>query len=64
LIKIMEKRFLNIKEMSDYIGLTQGTLYVWTSQRRLPYLKVGNRVRFDLQEIEKWLKGKRIKDLT
>jgi len=60
----MEKRFLNIKEMSDYIGLTQGTLYVWTSQRRLPYLKVGNRVRFDLQEIEKWLKGKRIKDLT
>ena len=64
MIKIMEKRFLNIKEMSDYIGLTQGTLYVWTSQRRLPYLKVGNRVRFDLQEIEKWLKGKRIKDLT
>ena len=60
----MEKRFLGIKELSEYLGLTTGTLYVWVCQRRIPYLKVGKLVKFDIIEIEKWLKDKRVKELA
>jgi len=60
----MDKRFLGIEELSEYIGLTKGTLYVWVCQRKIPYLKVGKLVKFDLKEIDDWLKGKRIAELS
>ena len=47
----MEKRYLGIEELSQYLGLTKGTLYVWVCQRRIPYLKVGKLVKFDIIEV-------------
>ncbi len=61
---LMEKRFLGIEELSQYLGLTKGTLYVWVCQRRLPYLKIGKLLKFDIIEINQWLKDKRVKELT
>lgn len=60
----MEKRFLGIKEMAEYLGLTVGTMYVWVCHKKIPYLKVGKLVKFDLREIEKWLKDKRVEELS
>lgn len=60
----MEKRFLGIEELSQYLGLTKGTLYVWICQRRIPYLKIGKLVKFDIIEIQDWLKNKRVKELS
>ena len=57
----MEKRFLGLQEVSEYLGVTKGTLYVWVCHKRIPYLKMGRLVKFDLQEIESWLKDKRVK---
>ena len=56
-----QKRFLGIKELSEYLGLPVSTLYQWTHQRKIPYLKMGRLVKFDLEEIEIWLKKKRVK---
>lgn len=50
--------------MSEYLGLTEGTLYVWVCHKRIPHLKIGKALRFDMREIEGWLKDKRIKELT
>jgi excisionase family DNA binding protein len=60
----MDRRFFSIKELAEYLGLTRGTLYVWVCQRRIPYLKIGKLVKFDLREIEVWLKDKKIKELS
>jgi len=51
----MEKRLLNIKELSTLIGVSVSTLYTWVSQRRIPYVKCGHSVRFDLEDINKWI---------
>ncbi|MEW6170762.1 MAG: helix-turn-helix domain-containing protein [Candidatus Omnitrophota bacterium] len=59
----MEKRFLGIVELSQYLGLTKGSLYVWVCHKRIPYLKIGKLIKFDIIEIEKWLKDKRVKEL-
>ena len=59
----MEKRYLGIKEMSEYIGLTEGTLRVWTCYKKIPYLKIGRLVKFDLREIEVWLKDKKVEEV-
>jgi excisionase family DNA binding protein len=54
----MERRYLSINELSDYIGIPKGTLYVWTCQKRIPYAKVGRLLRFDKQKIDEWIKAK------
>lgn len=59
----MEKRYLGIKELSDYLGIKESTLYVWTCYRKIPYFKVGRLIKFDLKEIETWLKDKKVKEI-
>lgn len=54
----MERRYLNINELSEYIGIRKGTLYVWVCQKRIPYAKIGGLLRFDLREIDSWVKGR------
>jgi len=58
----MEKRFLNITETAEYLGLTKGTLYVWVCQRKIPFVKMGRLTKFDIGEIDKWIDGKRVKE--
>ena len=52
----IERRFIGMKECSDYLGVTKGTLYVWVCHKKIPYVKVGRLVKFDLKVIEEWLK--------
>ena len=51
----MEKRYLGIKELAEYLGIATGTVYVWVCHKKIPYLKIGRLVKFDLKRIEKWL---------
>ena len=60
---ILEKRFLSMNECSEFLGVTKGTLYVWVCHKRIPYLKMGKLVKFDMKEIDHWLKDKRIKEV-
>jgi excisionase family DNA binding protein len=60
----MDKRYLGIEELSEYIGLTKGSLYVFCCQKRIPYLKVGKLLKFDLIQIDAWLKDKQVKELN
>jgi len=60
----MEKRYFSLLDMGEYLGLPKATIYAWTSQRRIPHLKIGKRLKFDIIEIEKWLKEKRVKELS
>ena len=59
----VERRFLGINDFADYLGVPKGTLYVWVCQKKIPYLKIGKLVKFDLHEIEPWLKDKRFKEI-
>jgi excisionase family DNA binding protein len=52
----MERRLLDIKEASAYIGLSVHTLYTMVSQRRIPFVRVGRLVKFDVDLLEKWIK--------
>ncbi|MBM2833039.1 MAG: 17 protein [Candidatus Brocadiaceae bacterium] len=51
----MEKRYVNIKEVSAYTSLPVKTLYEWASIGRIPSIKLGRRVLFDLEDIDRLL---------
>lgn len=60
----MERRYIGINDLAQYLDLPKGTLYVWVCRRRIPYLKVGRLLRFDLREIDNWMKDKKIDELS
>ena len=51
----MNKRYANIKEVSEYTSIPVKTLYEWASLRRIPSIKVGRRVLFDLNDIDSFM---------
>ena len=51
----MNKRYANIKEVSEYTSLPVKTLYEWASMGRVPSIKAGRRVLFDLNDIDSFM---------
>ena len=45
----MERRYYNINELSNYIGIPKGTIYSWVCYRKIPFLKIGRLVKFDIK---------------
>lgn len=52
----IQQKLFSIKEASKYTGLSVHTLYTMTSQKRIPYVKVGRLTKFDLDTLDKWIK--------
>ncbi len=46
------KRYANIKEVSEYTSLPTKTLYEWAAIGKIPSIKLGRRVLFDLHDID------------
>ena len=55
------KRFLDVNEVSNEYGLAVSTLYTMVSQRRIPFVKMGRRTKFDRLELDKWIAGHSVK---
>lgn len=55
----MTPRLVNAKELAQYLGTTEGSIYTYKSQGKIPpqwIIKLGTRgVRFDLMEVDKTL---------
>jgi len=51
----MNKRYANIKEVSEYTSLPVKTLYEWASMGRVPSIKAGRRILFDLEDIDSFM---------
>ncbi len=51
---------LDIHQLSEELKISESGIYQWVSQRKIPFVKIGRLVRFDSEEIQKWLKGKKV----
>lgn len=50
------ERLLTPMEVSELTSLRLSTIYALSYRKRLPTIKLGNRLRFRLSDIEKWIK--------
>jgi excisionase family DNA binding protein len=49
-------RLFGVTEAAQYINMSAHTVYTMVSQRRIPYVKVGRLTKFDVTELDKWIK--------
>ena len=54
-------KLLSPQELSDVLSISIETVYAWTSQKRIPYIKMGRLVRFNADEVNKWLERQKIR---
>lgn len=53
---------MNVEEVSYMLEISVNTAYSWVSQRKIPFVKCGRLTKFDVQEIEKWIKKNSVKE--
>ncbi len=51
----MSGEVMDVKEVAAYLSISPNTVYKWVDQRRLPFTKVGNLLRFPKPIIDRWL---------
>lgn len=51
-------KFFTTNELAEYLSLTPLTIRRKTKTGQIPYIKIGNRLRFDKEQIDQWLHDK------
>ena len=49
------KDYLSIDELSEYINLSNSTIYKKTHLRTIPFIKTGKKLLFKKEAIDEWL---------
>ncbi len=59
----MSEKLLSIREVADYLNVSEQAIYNMTmpkAKTRIPFMKIGGRLRFDLAKIKEWLETKEV----
>ncbi len=51
----MEKRWLSVDEVAEYLGIKRFTVYKWVQRLGLPARKIGRLLKFRKSEIDEWV---------
>jgi len=52
----MEKKLLKPSDIAEMLGVKIRTVYHWIHTKQIPHIKLGKKlVRFDQEEIKKWV---------
>lgn len=58
----MSDTILTIREVAEFLRVTEKTIYRMASEKRIPAFKVGGSWRFDKTDIEKWIEDNKKND--
>jgi excisionase family DNA binding protein len=56
------RRLITAKEASQYLSLSTETIYRMAASKKLPYLKLGDRVLFDIKSLDQWVEKHLIRE--
>lgn len=55
---------LDIKGLAEYLKVTQNWIYQQTHLNTIPYMKLGNQLRFKKKDIDRWLETLKTPDVN
>ena len=58
------KRYLDMTEVAEYIGVSRWTIYSLVNKRQLHFIALSKRAfRFDRMKVDKWMEKREVKTL-
>ena len=52
------REVMNIRQASQYLGVSPDTLYKYVNEQKIPAFKLGNRWRFKKSKLDQWMEDK------
>ena len=49
------REVMNIRQASQYLGVSPDTLYKYVNEQKIPAFKLGNRWRFKKSRLDQWM---------
>lgn len=53
-----DQRFLNAEEVAKMLCCNKETVYRMVRAGKIPHFRIGTIIRFSMEQIENWIKGK------
>ncbi len=53
----MDNRWVSVEEIAQHLGVAKDTVYRWIEQRGLPAHRVGRLWKFQIPEVDEWVKS-------
>lgn len=53
-------KLLTPDELAEYLGCKKKSVYKFVAERRLPFVKLGRLLRFDLEDIKAWVQKNKV----
>jgi excisionase family DNA binding protein len=50
-------KLISVKEVSEILNVKPSTLYQWAELGQIPCVKINGALRFDIEDIMKWIKS-------
>ena len=51
---------VGVEHAAEFLGIQVSTMYVWCEQRRIPHIRIGRVLRFDLKDLNRWVAEHRV----
>jgi excisionase family DNA binding protein len=62
--QVPDRQYVSIDTLCRLYELNKKTVRNWTSARKIPYHKIRGLVRFNIGEIERWLKTQQVNTIV
>jgi len=59
---MIDRKYMNLEQLKEFLGVNHQTVYNFRRLWGLPYIKIGSTVRYDRDEVERWMAGYRCVD--
>ena len=56
------RRLITAKEAGQYLSLSTETIYRMASLKKMPYLKIGDRILFDVKALDQWIEKHMVRE--
>lgn len=61
----MEKRLMNVPELSEYLSLPKASIYTMVSLKKIPgVVRIGRALRFEKSAVDDWISGGNSNDFS
>jgi excisionase family DNA binding protein len=54
-----ETGLITVQDAATFLAVSTSTLYGWVYQRRIPFVKLGRALRFEMAELQKFIQANR-----
>jgi len=56
---VPEGRLLTVREVARFLGMHEKTVYLWAARGALPCIRIGNRLRFSVADVTRWVEARK-----